>query len=107
MDNPGSMESPDTILTRTIVGSPVQVTLGRRHGALRSAAGMGEQATQRVAQAWDDLVVLHRPDEILHRPRRKPGPVRRWLERQALAVLLTGLAMLGGAVALTLTGGLR
>lgn len=104
MDNRSSMDTPDKIFTRAIVGSGLSATLGRRKGGPQSAAGLASKAGDRVARAWDDFVILHRPDEALNRPRRQPGALRRWMERQAMALAVLGLAALGAAVALAWVG---
>lgn len=97
------MDDNDTFFTRTVIGPPVSVLMGRRRVTARSRKtglevrldGPGE----RLSQAWRDWLVLNHDDDRPGTPRRRPTRVRRWLERHALLVAILGmLSLLSGAL---------
>ena len=101
------MNDNDAFFTRTIVGPPVTVVLGRRQRKPVSRVGGLEVSlsgpVERLAQAWRAWLVLDHTQDAPGMPRRRPGPFRRWLERHALAIALAGILALLGALILTLT----
>jgi hypothetical protein len=92
------MNESDAFFTHTIVGAPFSVVLGRRLGPKEmSASGLEvNPATgrQQLSEAWNDWLVLDHASDRPGRPRRMPGPLRRWMERHALLVAGLGLASL-------------
>ncbi len=98
-----AMNQVDVFFTQTIVGPPLSVVLGERMARPRAAVpgvqvdlGSGRY---KLADAWRDWIQLSHADDAPGTPRRRPGAVRRALERHALAVALLGLAALGGTAA--------
>jgi hypothetical protein len=102
-----NMDDNDAFFTRSVVGPPVTVVLGRRQrvpvsrtGGLEvSLAGPGE----RLAQGWRDWLVLDHMQDSPGQPRRRPGRLRRGLERHALGIALAGLVALLIGLVLMLT----
>ncbi len=95
------MDEADTFFTHTIVGPPYSVLLGRRLSGVETIAqGIAvhlPSGQQRLSQAWNDWIVLNHASDAPGRPRRRPGRLRRLLERHALWVAVLGLAALGVA----------
>lgn len=97
------MDETDAFFTHTIVGSPFSVLLGRRQTLSRVSAqglkvdpGTGDA---RLCRLWQEWALLNHACDPLGQPRRRPGRVRRVLERHALWIALVGvLALLGTAV---------
>jgi hypothetical protein len=95
------MDDSDAFFTRTIVGAPCSLLLGRRI----TPAQAGEMGLEldlcsgrvRLPQAWADFALLGRINDSRGRPRRRPGVVTRWLERYALVVAVTGLVALAAS----------
>ena len=92
------MADPDAFFTLTIVGAPTSWVLGRRLSASQAQA-QGVQVRldtglARLTSAWRDTALLGEALAPDGRPRRRPSPTRRWLERHALAIALFGLACL-------------
>lgn len=89
------MEDSDVFFTQTIVGAPFTVMLGRRqtHGG-SSSEGL-ELNTQtgetRLTRLWHEWIVLSHKDDSVGQPRRRPGRLRRVLERHALWMAILGL----------------
>lgn len=100
------MDETETFFTRTVIGPPVSVVLGRRQHRVRSRTGgldvQLDGPGQRLAQTWRDWLVTSHADDPAGLPRRRPAALRRWLERHALAVALAGLLCL--VTGLTLIG---
>jgi hypothetical protein len=97
------MDETDAFFTHSIVGAPFSVLLGRRQDpSTGSAQGLevspasGEVG---LSEGWRNWAVLDHLDTPVGTPRRRPKRLRRWLERHALSIALTGLLMvLGSAV---------
>jgi hypothetical protein len=92
------MDETDAFFTRTIVGAPCSVMLGRRATASPTAQlgldiGLRDGDT-RLSRAWNDYLLLGRADDWRGRPRRRPGVLTRWLERHALVIAAGGLMAL-------------
>lgn len=92
------MNDTDAFFTHTIVGAPQSVLLGRRLGqrellaqGLQIHPTTGQQALSRL---WQDWVVLNHATDPVGLPRRRPGRLRRLLERHALWLATSGLAAL-------------
>jgi len=104
------MEESDAFLTRTIVGAPFCALLGRRlppHAARLAGLELDPQTGRaRLAEGWNDFIALGRATDDRGRPRNRPGPLRRWLERHALVIAIGGLTAFGAAM-LTLLAGTR
>jgi len=100
------MSDADRYFIHTIIGAPVTVMLGRRVVKPTRVSG-GVEINLNDGSHWlDDLwraeAMLRRPDDpaLFGTPRRRPGPVRRWIERHALKLALSGwLAALATAAA--------
>jgi hypothetical protein len=97
------MDQTDAFFTHTIVGAPLTVLLGRRQTASASAQeGLMvdlHQGQERLSALWRDWVVLHHACDPVGTPRRRPRPLRLWLERHALWIAVCGLlTLLIGAV---------
>jgi len=90
--------------TRTVIGPPLSVVLGRRQRRIRSRTGgldvdLGGPG-QRLDQLWRDWLITSHQDDPAGLPRRRPGRLRRWLERHALAVALAGVLSLATGLVL-------
>jgi len=89
------MNETDAFFTQTIVGAPFSVSLGRRltktQASQQGFAFDFETGQGRLTQAWQDWVVLSHVADPTGQPRRHPGALRRWLERQALWLAALGL----------------
>ena len=95
---PPAMDETDAFFTRTVIGPPLSVVLGRRQRRIRSLTGgldvdLGGPG-QRLDQLWRDWLITSHQDDPAGLPRRRPGRLRRWLERHALAVALAGVLSL-------------
>ena len=92
------MNATNEFFTKTIVGTPFSVPLGRR--LTREQATQNglvidfETGENRLTQAWRDWWVLSHAGDAAGLPRCRPGGLRRWLERHALWVALLGLTSL-------------
>lgn len=98
------MDETDAFFTQTIVGAPLSVLLGRRQGlpdsqATGLAVDMASGQT-RLSTIWQEWAVLSHACDPVGRPRIRPGPVRRILERHALSIAILGLLALLGSAAL-------
>lgn len=97
------MNQVDVFFTQTIVGPPLSVVLGERVARPESAVpGVlvePHSGRFRLDDAWRDWVQLSHAHDAPGTPRRRPGAVRRWLERHALTVALLNLASWAGAAA--------
>lgn len=92
------MDDSDAFFTQTIVGPPVTVFMGRRQSpssstpeglALNLATGEA-----RLTRLWRDWLVLSHAEDPMGQTRRRPGRVRRLMERHALWIAAIGLASL-------------
>lgn len=88
------MSDIDVYFTQSIVGAPFSAALGRRAAAAPARAVGIEMAPDgtvaRLKVFWADEVLIGASAAGPHL-RRIPTPQRRWLERHALAIALTGL----------------
>jgi hypothetical protein len=98
---PPAVDDPDTFFTLTIVGAPASLMLGRRMAPAQARAqgldvdlGTG---LARLTETWRDHALLGRPQDDTGRPRRRPGPTLRWMERHALGIALAGTAALAAS----------
>ena len=96
------MDKVDAYFTHTIVGAPVSVRLGERVQVpepkvpgLKASLRSGRF---RLVDAWHDWVVLRHELDRVGRPRMRPGPIRRLLERHALWIGVLGLLSIAAAV---------
>lgn len=92
----------DLNFTYAIVGPPLSVSLGRRLGPLAvSAHGVKvglRESTWELGTGWMEWWMLHAGEGWAGSGvRRRPGPVRRWLERRALVIAMLGLLMFGAS----------
>jgi hypothetical protein len=92
------MDPTDAFFTQTVVGSPFTVMLGRRLNVkdstfqgLEHDLATGESSFTRLWQEW---IVLSHEEDKPGLPRKRPGALRRWLERHALWVAGLGLSTL-------------
>ncbi len=97
------MDETDAFFTHSIVGAPFSVLLGRRQSPPASSTQGLQVSLARgdtgLSEGWRSWAVLDHLDTPAGTPRRRPKRLRRWLERHALAIALTGLLMvLGSAV---------
>ena len=92
------MDDTDAFFTHTIVGAPFTIVLGKRmpstalkREGIKVNLGSGDSFLTAV---WRDWVALSHQDDPVGRPRRRPGRVRRWLERHALWLAWAGIGSL-------------
>ncbi len=97
-----SVESTDLYFTQTIVGPAVSVVLGRhRRAAGPTPPGLEvdlRSGRRSFGGLWRDWIQLSHADDPAGLPRRRPGAMRRWLERHALWIAVLGLLSLGASV---------
>ena len=96
------MDEQDAFFTQAVVGAPFSVLLGRRlsPGAAQAQGLELDPAdgSTRLSPAWQPWVIERLHEQAPGVPRRRPKPLRRWLERHALGIALLGLcALLAGA----------
>lgn len=105
------MDKTDQFFTHTIVGAPVSVRLGEKVRAkVAGAHGLKVNLYSGrywLTDVWHDWFLLRHDLDKPGTPRFRPGLFRRWLERNALAIALLGLAATLGALlyAAWLSGG--
>jgi hypothetical protein len=107
------MDDTDRYFTHTIVGAPVTLVLGERATPPAQAAPVfsgvevsARDGSRSLSAIWREDVVLRRPGDPWQAgtPRRWPGPGRRWVERHALWLGVSGwTAALAVAVTWVLT----
>lgn len=89
------MDETDAFFTQTIVGAPFSVLLGRQlEEGHRNAHGIEMSlysGESQLSHGWKDWMVLSHNIDASGQPRRRPGSVRRWLERHALWLALLGM----------------
>jgi hypothetical protein len=89
------MDDSDVFFTQTIVGPPFTVLMGRRQTKTsRSPEGLElDLATgeSRLTRLWREWLVLSHANDPAGQTRRRPGRVRRLMERHALWIALLGL----------------
>lgn len=92
------MDSTDAFFTQTVVGAPFTLLMGRKvtlkdsgFQGLDLRLATGESSFTRLWQEW---VVLSHTSDAPGLPRKRPGRLRRWLERHALLIALMGLMAL-------------
>jgi hypothetical protein len=92
------MDTTDAFFTQTVVGAPYTVMLGRRMNlhdsefqglALNLATG-----ESRLTRLWQEWIVLSHDSDAPGVPRKRPGRLRRSLERHALWIAVLGLGAL-------------
>lgn len=98
------VESTDLYFTQTIVGPAVSVVLGRRCRVV-SVKATGLDIDLRSGHIdfgglWRDWIQLSHADDPAGIARRRPGALRRWLERHALWVAVLGLVSLSASMVL-------
>jgi hypothetical protein len=92
------MDATDAFFTQTIVGPPLTVMMGRRlqienkspHGLEINLASN----ERRLSRLWQDWVVLSHEEDAVGTTRRRPGRLRRQLERHGLWLAIFGLGSL-------------
>jgi len=89
------MDATDAFFTQTIVGAPLSVMMGRRLRAENSGLQGLEvdmhTGDNRLTRVWHDWFVLNHTDDAPGSIRKRPGALRRKLERHALWVAILGL----------------
>ena len=94
------MDETDAFFTHNIVGAPFSVLLGRRQGPTTvSAQGLEVSLAKGnlgLTEGWRSWALLDHLDTPAGTPRPRPKRLRRWLERHALVIALTGLLMVLG-----------
>lgn len=102
------MTDQDIFFTHTIVGPRLSVGLGRRLDSTSHAtkpgvswliANLGEGRFW-LDPDWKERWLINSGSPRAGAPWRKPGPVRRWLERYAIALAVAGLMLMGLACAM-------
>ncbi len=92
------MDETDAFFTHTVVGAPFTTLLGKRmpNGrAQREGLTVNLDTGDAVLTAlWRDWIVLSHHGDTPGHPRRRPGKVRRWLERHALWLAFVGVCSL-------------
>jgi hypothetical protein len=89
------MDPTDVFFTQAIVGAPVTVMMGHRSGTdhtnsqgLEVNLATGEN---RLSRMWNDWLVLSHADDAPGTTRKRPGLLRRKMERHALWLAILGL----------------
>ncbi|MDM7942669.1 MAG: hypothetical protein QUV35_08575 [Hydrogenophaga sp.] len=95
------MDETDAFFTHTIVGAPFSVLLGRRQ-APASVSTQGLEVSLAdgragLSEGWRSWALLDHLDLPAGTPRRRPKRLRRWLERHALLIAVSGLLMVLGS----------
>lgn len=89
------MDATDAFFTQTIVGAPLTVLMGRRLRADDSSLkGLDidmSSGAGRLERTWHDWYVLNHAEDTPGTPRKRPGSLRRKLERHALWLAMVGL----------------
>lgn len=97
------MDDTDAFLTQTIVGAPFSIYLGHQLEASNPSTQGIEVPMRggdaRLSRMWKEWIVINRTRELVGQPRRRPGQVRLWLERNALWLALLGVLSLVVTVA--------
>jgi hypothetical protein len=107
------MTDEDLFFTHTIVGSALSLHLGSAsEPSARQSVGLQvnmRNASTSLDRAWKDWVLIQGAYPYAGLPRRKPGALRRWIERHALLIGVVGLLVTLGAlgVLLVVLGGVR
>ena len=90
------MEDSDAFFTQTIVGAPLTVMMGRRQfpGASSPEGLALNLATgeSKLTRLWREWLVLSHEGDAPGQTRRRPGRVRRVLERHAMWIAILGLS---------------
>ena len=90
------MDDTDRYFTHTIVGAPVTLVRGSRKAPpaplFSGVAVSGSNGSRRLSDDWRHDVLLRRPGDpwLAGTPRQWPGPARRWIERHALWIGISG-----------------
>jgi hypothetical protein len=98
------MNDEDMFFTNTIVGSALSLPLGnippkqtRYDDGLQIGLLSGRRS---LSKSWLDWLLVQGGYPYIGHPRRRPGGLRRWIERYALLIGMTGILMVLAAVAL-------
>jgi hypothetical protein len=98
------MTDEDMFFTNTIVGSALSLPLGnippkqtRYDDGLQIGMLSGRRS---LGTSWLDWLLIQGSYPYIGHPRRRPGALRRWIERYALLIGITGFLMVLAAVAL-------
>lgn len=102
------MTDEDIFFTHTVVGQAMSVEMGRRMDLRRMSEQLeplGLQVSLKdslftLPTAWKDWCIIQGAYPYAGLPRRRPGHLRRWLERHALLIAAFGMLMLVSAITL-------
>jgi hypothetical protein len=98
------MTDEDMFFTNTIVGSALSLPLGNIPTAqtqYTDGIQIGMLSGRRsLAKSWLDWLEIQGSYPYIGQPRRRPGALRRWLERNALFIAMAGLCLLVAALVL-------
>lgn len=105
------MTDEDIFFTHTVVGQAMSVEMGRPmelKSVHTQAQIPGLQASlvshhMALPQVWKEWCLIQGAYPYVGLPRRRPGRLRRWLERHALILALVGLLMMLSATGLLVT----
>jgi hypothetical protein len=96
------MDEADAFFTQTIVGAPFTVMLGRR---IRTGSGEVQgletnltTGENRLTRVWQEWIVLSHACDPVGQSRRRPGRLRRLMERHALWIAVLGLLSFTGSL---------
>ncbi len=100
------MTDEDMFFTNTIVGSALSLPLGnippkqtRYDDGLQIGMLSGRRS---LGKSWLDWLLIQGSYPYIGHPRRRPGDLRRWIERYALVIGIAGILMALSAIALVL-----
>jgi hypothetical protein len=92
------MTDEDMFFTNTIVGSALSLPLGdipSKHVRYDDGLQVGLRSGRRsLGKSWLDWLEIQGSYPYIGQPRRRPGTLRRWVERYALYIAGLGLLML-------------
>lgn len=90
------MDDTDRYFTHTIVGAPVTLILGSRKAPpaplFSGVEVSARDGSRTLSDGWRHDLLLRRPGDPWRAgtPRHWPGPARRWIERHALWIGISG-----------------
>ena len=90
------MSETDAFFTHTIVGAPMSVLLGRQMRPANDHASEGLQIDlvsggDVLSPSWRSWIITTQACAPVGIPRMRPTRYRRWLERYALVIAVTGV----------------